>query len=293
MKKLHLLSLSLLSLCCTSCFSPALENLEEDSADPDAVRVSFQVGSIEQIPFSGIETRAELSSLCTRITLAIFRDGEKVKNISQQVSDASFGSFNVNLSPGTYQFVLIAHNGLGNCTISKPEEVKFASNKCTDTFYHYGEIVVTEAATTTLDLRRAVAMFRLKTTDAIPAEVSKMQFYYTGGSSTFNPVTGFGSVNSRQTENFSVASMVGQPGCFEVYTFPHEESDELKMTVTAFDAFDNAVSEMELNPLPVTLNKITQATVSFFTGGGGGSASGGYSVTIADDGEWDDIINYN
>lgn len=282
--------LTLLSLLCTSCFSPVSEDFQggNNEAEPNAVRVTFSIGSIEQIPFGQMGTRSQLPDLCSRLTLSVFKDGTKVKNVNQQSDAEGFGSFSLSLTPGSYQVVFIAHNGLGNCSVPSPDAITFANNKCTDTFYHYDTIEVSEAASYSVDLHRAVAMFRLKTTDPIPESVAKMQFYYTGGSSTFNAVTGLGCKNSRQTETFTVASMVGAAGVFEVYTFPHEPDDELKMTVTAFDGADGVVAEREYNPLPVSINKITQSEVEFFSSGG--AASGGFEVNIAGDGEWSEIV---
>lgn len=270
------------SLLCSSCFSPA-EGIGLDT-DPDAVPVTFSISRIEQMSFDEPVTRADLTSLCSRITLAVFQEDNKVKNINQLSDNASFGTFSLALAPGTYQVVLIAHNGLGNCSVSSPENITFANNKCTDTFYSYSTIEIEEATTQSFDLKRAVAMFRLKTTDAIPDGVAKMKFYYTGGSSTFDAVTGFGCKNSRQTEIFNTTPMVGQTGLFEVYTFPHETSDQLKMTITALDDADETVAEREYPALPVTLNKITQSTVEFFAGSG--SSAGELNVSIADDGQW-------
>ena len=288
---LSLLSL-LLPLLCTSCFSPAVEDIESGSEvnDPNAVRVTFSITSIEQIPFEGIDTRASLANLCSRASLAVFQDGSKLKTINQDTDDAGFGSFNLSLAPGAYEFVIIAHNGLGNCTISSPDKITFANNKCTDTFYFYDVIEVSGELNQNVSLARCVAMFRLQTLDDIPANVSQMQFYYTGGSSTFSAISGYGCVNSRQTETFSLsASQTGRPGQFEVYTFPHAATDELKMTVTALDAAQGTVAEREFNPLPVTLNRITSCTTQFFTSSGGSTATGGITLSIRDNGEWEGV----
>ena len=293
MKRFFSIVLLVFPLLFASCFSPALEDENgTEVLDPNTVRVSFSITSIEQIPFDGIDTRASIADLCSRATLAVFQEGSKVKSINQQSDDAGFGTFNLSLSPGVYEFVIIAHNGLGNCTVSSPDKITFANNKCTDTFYFYDTIEVSGELNQSVSLSRCVAMFRLHTLDDIPSNVSQMQFYYTGGSSTFSAVSGYGCVNSRQTETFSLtASQTGRPGTFEVYTFPHAETGDLKMTVTALDASQKTVAEREFNPLPVTINRITSCTTQFFTssGGGGSSASGGVNLSIRDNGEWDGV----
>lgn len=81
--------------------------------------------------------------------------------------------------------------------------------------------MVTKDSSYNLELKRAVSKFRLIVDDSIPSDVVQMKFYYTGGSSTFNPVSGYGCINSRQTEFRVVTSEMHGKGCqFEVFTFP-------------------------------------------------------------------------
>ena len=134
----------------------------------------------------------------------------------------------------------------------------------TDTFYYYGDLVVTsEVQSYDLTLTRAVAMFRMVLTDdEIPSTVAKFKFYYTGGSSTFSPSTGYGCVNSKQTEIRTVADGVTT---FDIFTLPHTEDDVLtKLTVTALDANDNTVKEriFENVPSPATKSPATLAVFS-------------------------------
>ena len=97
-------------------------------------------------------------------------------------------------------YVVIAHNGKGNCSVSAPEKVKFASNKLTDTFYYYGRLSVNEeGATTDINLRRAVGAFKVHITDeTIPEEIRSVKFYYTGGS--FAAFAWHGSERDRKGE---------------------------------------------------------------------------------------------
>ena len=148
----------------------------------------------------------------------------------------------------------------------------------TDTFYYYGDLVVTsEVQSYDLTLTRAVAMFRMVLTDdEIPSTVTKFKFYYTGGSSTFSPSAGYGCVNSKQTEIRTVADGVTT---FDIFTLPHTEEDVLtKLTVT----FEN---------VPVTRNQITRYTGSFFGSGGSGQTSDG-TFRLTADPDWDSVNGY-
>ena len=58
-----------------------------------------------------------------------------------------------------------------------------------------------------------------------------------------------------------------------IYTFPHEETDKLKITVTALDAAGNTIKEQIFSKVPVKRNVITQYTGRFFDGSGASSSS--------------------
>ena len=246
-------------------------------------------GRSQQEAFTRAAT--DITDICSRLNIAIFDgDGTKVKSIAQKEGDAGYGTVALSLAAGTYKLVVVAHNCDGSATITSTEKVTFPNNKVTDTFYYFGDLVVTaEQQTYDLTLTRAVAMFRLVLTDEdIPSAVAKFKFYYTGGSSTFSPKDGYGCVNSKQTEIRTVAS----DGVYEIYTLPHTEEDVLtKLTVTALDANDNTIKERIFENVPVVRNQVTRYTGSFFgSGGGGQTGSGSFRMTA--DPDWDSVNGY-
>lgn len=255
----------------TSCEKTLMED-GADNGSTDGANVVLNLSIFEQVPF-GTRSVQDITALCSRLNVAFFQDGTKVKTVSQKAGDSTFGTVGVTLEEGTYQLVVIAHSSDGSATISSEEKVTFPSNLVTDVFYYYGSLNVSSTQTTyNLQLQRAVAMFRLELTSALPANAAKIRFYYTGGSSTFSPYAGYGCVNSRQTVMMNVAS--GQR-VFEVFTFPHAETDELKMVITVYDSDDNILKEQTFENVPVTRNKITLYKGDF--GGGGGTSGGGGS----------------
>lgn len=285
----------ILALLLASCEKPILD---EDISEKKEVNVILRMSQFEQTDFDIIAktpvTRAatDITDLCTRLNIAIFDDeGTKVKTIAQKDTDSDFGTVALSLTAGTYQLVVIAHNCDGSASITSTEKVTFPNNKVTDTFYYYGDLIVTDSQQSyDLTLTRAVAMFRLVLTDEeIPANVAKLKFYYTGGSSTFSPSTGYGCVNSKQTEIRTVA-----PGLtvFDIYTLPHTEEDVLtRLTVTALNANDNAVKECIFENVPVTRNQITRYTGSFFGSGGSGQSTDG-TFRLTANGDWDSVNGY-
>ena len=275
-----------------ACEKPILDDGPVDGGSPGEANVVLHFTQSEDGDFSAATRAAtDITDLCSRLTLAVFNaDGTKVKTVAQKEGDASYGTVALSLAAGTYQLVVIAHNGDGSATITSTEKVTFPNNKVTDTFYYYGDLVVgSEKQSYDLTLTRAVAMFRLVLTDeSIPASVAKLKFYYTGGSSTFSPAEGYGIVQSKQTE----IRAVSEDGIYEIYTLPHTEEDVLtKLTVTALDANDNTVKERIFENVPVVRNQVTRYTGSFFgSGGSGETGSGDFRMTA--DPEWDSINAY-
>ena len=233
-----------------------------------------------------------LGDVCSRLTLAIFDGEEKLETVNQLSTDNGFGTAYVSLDEGEYRLVVIAHNGKGNCSVSAPEKVKFTSNKLTDTFYYYGRLSVTaDGATTDINLKRAVGAFKVHITDeTIPEEIRSIKFYYTGGSSTLDATSGFGCVNSRQTENFS---MKDGGRDFTVYTFPHEEEKNIKMSISFLDADAKVVKSFEKADLKIHQNKTAYTEISIADGFGGGDDSTGGGIGITGDPTWGETERVN
>ena len=291
MKKYLFIALALLLAACEKLF------LDNDASKEKDANVILRMSQFEQTAFdnggnrSATRAAVDITELCSRLNIAIFDvDSTKVKSVSQKEGDASFGTVALKLATGSYRLVVIAHNCDGSATSTSEEKVSFPNNKVTDTFYYYGNLEVNDSVKTyDLTLTRAVAMFRLVLTDdAWPSSVTKLKFYYTGGSSTFSPSAGYGCVNSRQTEVRTIAA----DGIYDIYTLPHTEQDVLtKLTVTALDADDNIIKERVFENVPITRNQITRYTGSFFGSGGSGSTSdGNFRLTANPD--WDSVNGY-
>ena len=159
-----------LALLVASCEKPILD---EHFVTKNEANVILHMTQFEQTAFDSNSNRAatraatDITDLCTRLNIAIFdADGTKVKTVAQKDTDSDFGTVALILTAGTYQLVVIAHCCDGSATITSTEKVTFPSNKVTDTFYYYGDLVVTDSQQSyDLTLTRAVAMFRLVLTD--------------------------------------------------------------------------------------------------------------------------------
>ena len=292
----------------TSCEKFALDETSTDPHDANA-NVTFHVsmGKNQSTEFntnaSEFYTKATdtnaipLEKVCSRLSLGIFDEIGKVKTLNTLSTDKGYGNLSVALDEGEYRVVIIGHNGAGNCTISSPEKIKFSNNKLTDTFYYYGRLNITSEETEeTIELKRAVAQFKIHITDSvIPANARSIKFYYTGGSSTLDATSGYGCVNSRQTEVFKLAK---DQRDYSVYTFPHEDSQGLNMKISILDADGKPFRELDKDNIEVKCNYITKANISIAessgdTPGGGGKdeddkGDGGFNIQFNP--EWEGEI---
>lgn len=262
-----------------SCEKPLIG--EEKNAVDTKGNLRVSVFQIEKMPlaslFPGVSqttTRGAqaVSEVCTRLNFAVYDiDDSRVKQVNQTADQTNFGTASFQLEEGTYQLVVVGHSANGNPTMTNPAKIQFTnSTGYTDTFLCYGEVTIGEdAVDLQVSLDRIVALCRFVVTDDVPADVRKMQFYYTGGSGAFNAATGLGSVASKQTVTVDVTGGQKQ---FDLYTFLHEPSDNIALKVTALDASGNVLYEHEFD-VPMEQNHITWLSGAFFNGSGSSSTT--------------------
>ena len=178
----------------------------------------------------------------------------------------------------------MGHSSNGNPTMTNPQKIRFDNKDgFTDTFLHHAIIQVTDDAETTIDadLHRIVSLCRVVFTDAIPADVTQIQFEYKGGSGAFDAATGLGSVNSTQKETFAVEP--GQQTCsFDLYTFLHDTEGTLHLQVTAYNDNETIVKDREFE-VPLKQRMITKLTGPYFSGSDGSTIT----IIIGINAEWE------
>lgn len=262
---------SALALCLPlgSC-SKALDTVSEQD-NGNIIQLNLSVFSIEQIPFSQYMTRGGSypADVCSKISYAVYSgtgDNMTKQQKNQDSGDSGFGTVSFNLEEGTYKIVVIAHNGDGNPTMTSPSKISFNNKeglKMTDTYLYCADVTVTpENHELQLELKRIVAKFLLHLEDsAIPEEVTQLKFEYTGGSSTLDALTGKGCVASKQSETIDCREGVFD---YSVYTFIRDDSNTLKMKVSALNSSGEVLKEKEFSDVPVSLNYITKYSGQMF-----------------------------
>lgn len=234
-----------------------------DGDKTDFVTVKFNICSVEG---QGSEMIA-LRDVCQRLSFSVFdADGERCnyQTISQLRDEKDFGCVSISIAKGSYSFVFVAENGEKAPTISKPTSVTFRSNKLTDVYYYYGVFAIDAEQSYDIALKRATAKLCFAMNDAVPFGIDKIEFYYTGGSSTLDATTGYGAVNSRQTETRDVEAVAHSgKSVYELYTIPHEDNKPLTLKVSAKTG-DKTKYVRTLNEIEIERGVETQFALNFF-----------------------------
>ncbi len=295
---LHMAMALLIIPLLSGCAKMVIDDGDESVGDGDYT-IRFSVSDYSMADFEDIASsaksmrreRKEAKELGSILNLAVFKDGEKVLKVNQKADDDGFGTISANLSEGTYQVVVLIHSCSGNATISSPEKITFPDNKVTDTFAYYTDLTVDGDSECSITVERIVAKFRMTLMDAIPDDVTQLQFAYTGGSSTLDATTMHGCVNSRQKEIRAVSDhAAGQT--FDIYSFPKGDNNELSITVTAMDASGKTIKTNEYKNVPIINNKITKYSGKFFTDSSGDEMEGDAHIVIWGDDAWEGEIEY-
>ena len=279
--------------------SPATEDKKDDnqgSSTHEGATLVLRVSNFSIVPF---ETRTPqlVSDYCTRLNFVAYRDGKKVKAITQKAGDPNYGEVGMELEAGTYQVLVLAHSSKGNPSLANPEKIQFTNDDgFSDTFYYYGEVVVTDQQQVQdVALERVTSMLRFKTEDPVPADVTMVRLFFTGGSGALDATTGMGCVNSQQNVTFDISDdMVGKPLCLETYTILRAPTATLKLTVTAYSVSQSGanvkvLNEVEFNSVPMERNKITQYTGWFFSD----PPQTGHSFCLVAETDWDGTVELN
>lgn len=285
MKKMIFALFALLVLC--ACEQPLVSE-EKPSENENNLRVS--VFEIEKTPFASLTRGESAAEICTHLNFAVYTiEGTRVKQVNQTSDAANFGTASFQLEAGDYLLVVVGHSSGGNPTMTDPTCIKFTNAQgYSDTFLYCSNITIgEESVDEQVSLDRIVALCRFVITDDFPADVTKMRFYYTGGSGAFDATTGLGCVKSKQDLKFDVTSGQKQ---FDLYTFLHDTEGIIHLTVTAYDENDNILNEREFD-VPMEQNHITWLSGDYFSGSGS-SATTFTGITVNTDWAGETHLNF-
>ena len=241
------------------------------------VRVHVSDFSFSNEDFPAAATRAESSPVSYEsiraIDVAIFSGNTRVYAATQLKGDAStyttFGEFECRLPIGTYTMVAVARNRSDGdeFTITSPTQAAYTTERARETFCNTQTIQVD--GTTPVDvspvMNRVMAMFWLTSTDAVPADVSRIRTTYTAGSKSFNPTTGLAT----DDDGFVVTNSAkpDKNGVLDIFSivFLAADQETMDLTIDVLDANNTVLLTKHLKDVHFRRNQITKATGAVFT----------------------------
>lgn len=227
-----------------------------------------------------------LNERFTRMSMVLYQNDVRVDYVNQTNTDKDFGTMSVDLEPGTYQLVVLAHSGTRSPTTTNCHKISFSA-PLTDVFSYYGEVTVgKEANKITVQLTRAVAKIQLNITDDIPADVSFFNFIYKGASVSFDPATNIGLASSTR-RNVEIEKVDGVK-TFEFYTFVTGDDQLVDLDVAGYSEAKDILGAKKFPGISVELRKVTKIDSPVFDG----VIEGPTDISVTVDDTWDGVIDY-
>ena len=260
----------------------------ETDFQKDATRtIQFAISPYESAAF-----RSAASEAFSQLSFALFPTNDTIASIEvvQDEADNDFGTISAEIPFGSYELVIVGHNGESAATIASTERVEFPNNRVTDSFCHYQTLSISEStpAVLSIELKRCVAKFEAVATDAIPEWATKMNFVATGGGVALNAKTGLACEVSTQDKTSNIpASFAGKTGkFFSLYSFLPAKDAAMSITLNAIDANGNTRLTHTFTDVPMAVNQITRYTGELFRT----SVNANGSITA--DTEWNAVNEY-
>lgn len=232
-----------------------------------------------------IQTRAALSEAVSRISCWVLQQDGKTAITKEQTSEESaFGKLKLELPYGSYKLVVLGHNGTKSASIADNGDISFSEVRLTDTFLFSTGLTISEGEDATVDatLKRCVACFMLRATDAIPDEVSSVHFSITGAGNVLNAFTGLAPEATDQTRTVTVPeSYAGRENIgLSFFTFLPDESTHISVTATARNVIGEELVKRSFTNVPMKVNQRTTYEGKFFRN------AQDADITVGVDTEW-------
>ena len=222
----------------------------------------------------------------TRMTMVLYQNDVRVDYVNQVNTDPGFGTMSVDLDPGTYQLVVLAHSGQRTPTTTNCHKISFSA-PLTDVFSYYGDVTIgKEASEKTVQLTRAVAKIQLNITDDIPDNVSFFNYIYKGASVSFDPANQIGVASSTR-RNVEIEKAEGVK-TFELYTFVSSDNQTVDWDFAGYSESNEVIGSKKFSDIPVSLRKVTKIDSRVFDG----VIEGPTDITFTFDDTWEGVVDY-
>ena len=232
MKKVLLIMMATAIL--AACSSSDEEPTSSELTDVTLTFSPYQVDAITRAATS-------ISGIVTRLDVWLYESGSECAAVHQSADDVQFGSISLTLDKTkTYTLYAVGHKAAGPATLADGI-IAFPDDKTTHSMYF--TTTFSPSVTTSLSclMQRIVAQFRIETTDAVPADMKKIQITINDVFDRWSVTTG-GTHQVDRTYTINITS-TAQDGtvALNVFAIVTDAQTLHTVTVTGLDA-DDAVT---------------------------------------------------
>lgn len=217
-------------------------------------------------------------SPASRLSFAVFdSEGAPVGEvIHQESSYDGFGTVEMDLYPGEYQLVAVAHCGNADAVLNSPSSAVLPGTLLSDTFAKVQNLTVIagEDCNLGMTLPRVTSAFILRLTDTPPANAKEIEVVVnTGGlastSLEFDPSSGMADNNWKLSSVIPVANLAADD--VPIYFMSMYPVSVVSVKATAYDTEGDEIISHTISNVTMTPNKKTVATGNFFKSQGSGT----------------------
>ena len=227
----------LLIMMATAILAACSSDEEPTSSELTDVTLTFSPYQVDAI------TRAatSIAGIVTRLDVWLYESGSECAAVHQSADDVQFGSIQLTLDKTkTYTLYAVGHKAAGPATLADGI-ITFPDDKTTHSMYF--TTTFSPSVTTSLSclMQRIVAQFRIETTDAVPADMKKIQITINDVFDRWSVTTG-GTNQVDRTYTINITS-TAQDGtvALNVFAIVTDAQTLHTVTVTGLDA-DDAVT---------------------------------------------------
>lgn len=212
-------------------------------------------------------TRAatSIASIVTNLDVWIYENGAEVTAAHQTTTDADFGTVAVTLDKTkTYTLYAVGHKAEGAASLANGI-IAFPNEKVTHAMFYTATFTPATATSISCLMERIVGLFKLSTTDAVPDDVTKVEFAL-GSTPTRWNVAGYGVNPQERTVSFNNITTFGDGTVSFLFYIIADANEATNYTITA-TAYrsDNSVKQTRtFENVPIRNGYRTTYQGSFF-----------------------------
>ena len=240
---------------CVACSS---ENEERQVSEPTDVVLTFSPYDVSQMTRSAVS----IADVVTHLNVWLV-NGDDVIALQQTNSDAGFGTITATLDrTKTYTLYAVGHKADG-ATLADGV-ISFTDDKVTHAMFY--TTTFSPATTTSLscEMQRIVAMFRLETTDAVPAECKKVRFTISDVFDRWS-VTAGGTHQVNRVSTVSISSTANDGTvAISIYSIATDAQTLHTVTAEALNESDGVIQSRVFENVPLRNGYKTTYRGTFF-----------------------------